>query len=109
MEDVQYHLTNLFKFVKKNLGYIPEAERSMIEGAANATQKALDASKAERRNYAVMVQRMREGQRAFFKAQREKNYQLSSSLLTQSRINESNVDQRTIEIVQGVKQPDLFK
>lgn len=109
MEDVQYHLNGLFRFVTQNLALLPEDQRRAIESAANATQRAVDEAKAQNKKYAQMVKVMRDGQRAYFKASREKDYTKSQALLSASRINESSVDQRTQEILQGVVQPDLFK
>lgn len=109
MEDVQYHLNGLFRVIKKNLKHFPESELKAVDSAANATQRALDELKTERKKYAAMVRKMREGQKAYFKATREKDYAKSQPLLSASRMNESEVDDKTEQILSGVMQPDLFK
>lgn len=108
MEDVQYHLNNLFRFIKEQFPNMPPEAQENIRSAANATDKHLKQLMDRRRNYAQAVKTMRNGQKAYFKATREGNISVKTQLLQQSRLFEAEVDKQTEEIITGAVQPDLF-
>lgn len=74
------------------------------------TQDILLDEKDKRRNYAYKVRDMRKKQNEYFKeaGQKEKNFAIMGRLKKESKQYESEVDQKTIEIIQGVEQPKIF-
>lgn len=108
MEDTQYHLSFLFKYIKKNLHLLPEEDQKFIQDAANAVHRSVQNDVKKKKIYANMVQEMRKAQNNYFKFSSAKLYTVSSEWLSKSKMLESAVDKKTIEIIRGVIQPDLF-
>lgn len=109
MEDqIDYHFKWLMKLIANNMHLLPESEKNNLNSCANAFYKAVEEDRVRRKEFARNVKEMRISQKNYFKASKEKQFNIMSEWMKKSRHLEGLVDQRAVEIIEGVKQQDLF-
>lgn len=107
-------ISAMFPTLLKSLDYTFQPEAPAIQ-TVKSMQMLLERlkdvlldEKDKRRNYAYKVRDMRRAQNAYFASAKEKDFPTMGRTKKISKQHEADVDQKTIEIIQGVEQPKIF-
>lgn len=92
----------------RHLLSLPAEQIAAIQADIENLLLAINSQNERHRKYAESVRKMRNIQKAYFSASKEKDWSLSRQILAEAKIIEKDIDNETDEIISGAVQIVLF-